>query len=313
MVEVMRLEAFPVVDGTHVVATGSSVSGTTACRFVIDMSFDANNSPFVIDARHNEAGIDYFDDVAVLDDYVATIDHKHQSEGHYLRLFDKPATIGASIFTTLTYQTIHHYSSCDYLPQSAFLVTALGGNDFATVCYAQSGRVYGDMISIYRQTAAGVPTLQYRGYVDLGAALGSSWELKEFVYDASDNALYLLQRLDSVVSRGSNGTLTKIDLSMLPYQATGYYTSLMRSMSADDCSSTPYNVLASGSLPSGELALLAHSDLTGPCEASHPMTIKPIGAQDFEFDRDLVSLSYRFSAFSSTPIITPQIITINCN
>ena len=177
----------------------------------------------------------YYDDVAVTDNFVTVVGHKHEGNNHYLLAFPRPPAPGMSIFSPYSspwsQQIVASWTADDYypFPTSPFMIEHLNKDTFAIVGYIdhQDGTC-GTAITLYD----GIYNNLGCRYIPQGVADTNLWRLKDFRYNTASRHLFLLEDMSSPVSPGAmnsvllrtpipgttwNGAFTAFYESGIPY------------------------------------------------------------------------------------------------
>lgn len=163
-------------------------------RCIIDVYYGTSGWSVAMTQEHQS--IYYYDDIAVTDNYVVAVGHKHQSSGEYITSFPRPTNPTDNIFSTISMyppaslQTVfsHGGGSQYILPMDEeFLIEHISGDIFATSCHGgyrdYSGLYMGTVLNIYNT----VSNVVNRYYVQ-----DTSIEYRGLKYNGSSNSLYIL-------------------------------------------------------------------------------------------------------------------------
>ena len=301
-----KLDVFTAAGENHVVVVGESQSSAAAglipTTFVMDFVTNLNGTYISAQFVQDSGNVDHFDDVAVTDDYVVTIENKTDGNAHYMRLYDRPVAAGQNIFSTSLWNT-YYYSQGIYFPESDFLVRHLSGNTFATVCHTNSYGQHGAAYSVYDGS-----NLLFRYYTPQGTALGTGWKLNELSYNQYSQALSLLQDMDLP----STGSLESAVCQTDPANSTWAYHidgMVLNSICPWD---TDGSMMTSGSNGLGELMLWHQTASVGDCEAKEQLAAVSLPDGDQKSDTGYIPESISHSYIQVAPFVTSYSIAVEC-
>lgn len=257
-----QMEVFKVHDGVHVVLVGDVVSSGGEYRLVADVSHHYPLNIWHLSYYIATDQIEFFDDIAVTQNYVVTAAHKHQAGSIYMRMFKKPATANqsstnGSIFYTSALPAVYddiYYYPCDYNviytpPECPVWVTSTTGDDIAIACMSRNNLSGDHGFTVKTMTVALTPWVVGNDVlVRLGAQLDTTWNVRDLRYSAISNKLLLLLKIQ-FPSGSVESVVTVVDNSlpnlMTPY-FDNYYTRL-HSLDKADLMSNGY--MSSGMSP----------------------------------------------------------------
>lgn len=163
-------------------------------RCIVDLYYDGTDWISAVSQAHDN--IVYYDDVAVTDNYVPVVAHKHGAEAEYVLQFKRP-TAGADNIFTVTGGFAYPVSANNYISggvwsysqatDEEFLIRHIKGDCFATVCHGfyndNSGLHEGTVLNLYNS----VFNVANRYFVnDYGTTYSG------LRYNHAQNSLYLM-------------------------------------------------------------------------------------------------------------------------
>ena len=234
-----RLEAFHVADGLHVIMLYDYefVSGMVK-RVLVDV-YRQYSVP-VWYAEHgaynwdDSSSIFYGDDIAVTDNYVVLVGHKHYSSGIHIRGFHKPTSAGIDLFSGggVMSNLLHYYGWYvlgDTYGDYPVWCTHTGdlrtrGNVVAVACMAPMRGVGGTVVFGYAvrkfnaASLGGLTSFSTEMFYPISTTFNPLWQVRDIRYDALSNNLLVLHDADapdgslrSMVSVVDNSTYSTVE------------------------------------------------------------------------------------------------------
>ena len=230
-----RLEAFHVADGLHVIMLyDNKFISNSVKRVLVDVyrqysvpGWRAEHGAYNWDDSGN---IFYGDDIAVTDNYVVLVGHKHYSSGIHARSFYKPTNSASNIFSSGS--TLYNHLACsgfavlgDTYGDYPVWCTHTGdlrtrGNVVAIACMAP--RSVGGSVefgyTIKKYNAASPLSFSTQLFYPISTTFNPLWKVRDIRYDALSNNLLVLHDADapdgslrSMVSVVDNSTYSTVE------------------------------------------------------------------------------------------------------
>lgn len=308
---VLKMDLLPVSDGIHLILAGETYCSTCQelmVRSFLDVPFDLTLMQPVLSATSGItelSGIEYYDDVVITDNYVVSIGHKHQSEGIYFRLFNKPTTIATDIFSV---STLWHNIHAEYYATELVLGTHLFGDVFATVSHARVYPEWGTQITLFSGS-----TLVSKFFINqLSTSVGPKWKLKDINYDPVEKQLYVLEDMDFPLgSTNLNSVIVKFNPFSAPTTFNGYFAIQKDWQSLDNTLNPWRSIVIGGERWSGPMYLARIDYNDSPCVKmiTQPLSTLPPNGTDFPVQ--ITPDTYKFQDYFYCPTITsmkPELI-----
>lgn len=312
LLRALKMDLFPVSDGLHLILAGEtycSTCQTHKVRSFVDVPFNLSSmTPSSTFQGITElSGIEYYDDVVITDNYVVSIGHKHQSDGIYFRLFNKPTTITTDIFLVSTlWNTLYGESSAAEL----VLGTHLFGDVFATVSHAQVYPEWGTQITLFSGS-----TLVSKFFINqLSSSIGPNWKLKDIKYDPVEKQLYVLEDMDYPFGTTNlNSVIVKFDPFSAPTTFEGHFVSHIDFQSFDNMLK-PWKSIVIGGERGPSPLYLTRIDYQGtPCVISFTQPLS-ILAPNGNYSIQLLPIDkYLLAPHSHRPLIAKTECKIYCH
>lgn len=230
-----RLEAFHVADGLHVIMLyDNKFISDSVKRVLVDVyrqysvpGWRAEHGAYNWDDSGN---IFYGDDIAVTDNYVVLVGHKHYSSGIHARSFYKPTNAIFNIFSSGS--TLY-----DFLAYSGFAVLGDTYGDYPVWCtHTGDLRTRGNVVAIAcmaprsvggsvefgytikKYNAASPLSFSTQLFYPISTTFNPLWKVRDIRYDALSNNLLVLHDADapdgslrSMVSVVDNSTYSTVE------------------------------------------------------------------------------------------------------
>ena len=213
-----RLEAFHVADGLHVIMLYDYefVSGMVK-RVLVDV-YRQYSVPvwYAMHGAYNwddSSSIFYGDDIAVTDNYVVLVGHKHYSSGIHARSFYKPTSAGIDLFSGggVMSNLLHYYGWYvlgDTYGDYPVWCTHTGdlrtrGNVVAVACMAPMRGVGGTVVFGYAvrkfnaASLGGLTSFSTEMFYPISTTFNPLWQVRDIRYDAPSNNLLVLHDADA--------------------------------------------------------------------------------------------------------------------
>ena len=213
-----RLEAFHVADGLHVIMLYDyEFVSDSVKRVLVDVY-----RPYSLPSWHAEHGaynwddsssIFYGDDIAVTDNYVVLVGHKHHSSGIHIRGFYKPTSATMHIFSTgsTMHNLLHYYGWYvlgDTYGDYPVWCTHTGdlrtrGDVVAVACMAPMRGVGGTVVfgyAVRKFNAASLgsyTSFSTEMFYPISTTFNPLWQVRDIRYDAQSNNLLVLHDADA--------------------------------------------------------------------------------------------------------------------
>ncbi|MBR1766656.1 MAG: hypothetical protein IJ745_06435, partial [Bacteroidales bacterium] len=279
--DLLKLEVKKGASGLHAYMIGEC-HGYEEYRTVVDLCFDDSN--WKIDLIAEPGGVFHYDDIAITQDKIVVVGHKHGSHAQYMTAFDDPDISGFPILRCSSNPLTYYFSDAagtgyEPFPYKDFLIEHLDGDKFAVVGYAQCGYAdYGAVLSIYD----GPSNLVFRGYISQGVADSNLWQLNDLRYDASSNTLYLLQDMHDPASMMTASVICEfmLDPNLQYVTGTDAYLVPNRMFTSMDTYLPKGGVITAG--PNG-IPFIWHHDQTpiNHCPIQIPLPFQGLPSRDF--------------------------------
>ena len=230
-----RLEAFHVADGLHVIMLYDNKFISNSVKRVLVDVYRQYSVP-VWKAEHgaynwdDSGNIFYGDDIAVTDNYVVLVGHKHYSSGIHARSFYKPTNAIFNIFSSGS--TLY-----DFLAYSGFAVLGDTYGDYPVWCtHTGDLRTRGNVVAIAcmaprsvggsvefgytikKYNAASPLSFSTQLFYPISTTFNPLWKVRDIRYDALSNNLLVLHDADapdgslrSMVSVVDNSTYSTVE------------------------------------------------------------------------------------------------------
>ena len=230
-----RLEAFHVADGLHVIMLyDNKFISNSVKRVLVDVyrqysvpGWRAEHGAYNWDDSGN---IFYGDDIAVTDNYVVLVGHKHYSSGIHARSFYKPTNSASNIFSSGS--TLYNH-----LAYSGFAVLGDTYGDYPVWCtHTGDLRTRGNVVAIAcmaprsvggsvefgytikKYNAASPLSFSTQLFYPISTTFNPLWKVRDIRYDALSNNLLVLHDADapdgslrSMVSVVDNSTYSTVE------------------------------------------------------------------------------------------------------
>ena len=230
-----RLEAFHVADGLHVIMLyDNKFISDSVKRVLVDVyrqysvpGWRAEHGAYNWDDSGN---IFYGDDIAVTDNYVVLVGHKHYSSGIHARSFYKPTNSASNIFSSGS--TLYNH-----LAYSGFAVLGDTYGDYPVWCtHTGDLRTRGNVVAIAcmaprsvggsvefgytikKYNAASPLSFSTQLFYPISTTFNPLWKVRDIRYDALSNNLLVLHDADapdgslrSMVSVVDNSTYSTVE------------------------------------------------------------------------------------------------------
>lgn len=230
-----RLEAFHVADGLHVIMLyDNKFISDSVKRVLVDVyrqysvpGWRAEHGAYNWDDSGN---IFYGDDIAVTDNYVVLVGHKHYSSGIHARSFYKPTNSASNIFSSGSILYNH-------LAYSGFAVLGDTYGDYPVWCtHTGDLRTRGNVVAIAcmaprsvggsvefgytikKYNAASPLSFSTQLFYPISTTFNPLWKVRDIRYDALSNNLLVLHDADapdgslrSMVSVVDNSTYSTVE------------------------------------------------------------------------------------------------------
>ena len=230
-----RLEAFHVADGLHVIMLyDNKFISNSVKRVLVDVyrqysvpGWNAMHGAYNWDDSGN---IFYGDDIAVTDNYVVLVGHKHYSSGIHARSFYKPTNSASNIFSSGS--TLYNH-----LAYSGFAVLGDTYGDYPVWCtHTGDLRTRGNVVAIAcmaprsvggsvefgytikKYNAASPLSFSTQLFYPISTTFNPLWKVRDIRYDALSNNLLVLHDADapdgslrSMVSVVDNSTYSTVE------------------------------------------------------------------------------------------------------
>ena len=213
-----RLEAFHVADGLHVIMLyDNKFISNSVKRGLVDV-YRQYSVP-VWYAEHgaynwdDSGNIFYGDDIAVTDNYVVLVGHKHYSSGIHIRGFHKPTSAGIDLFSGggVMSNLLHSYGWYvlgDTYGDYPVWCTHTGdlrtrGNVVAVACMAPMRGVGGTVVFGYAvrkfnaASLGGLTLFSTEMFYPISTTFNPLWQVRDIRYDALSNNLLVLHDADA--------------------------------------------------------------------------------------------------------------------
>lgn len=230
-----RLEAFHVADGLHVIMLYDFKFISDSVKRVLVDVYRQYSVP-VWRAEHgayswdDSGNIFYGDDIAVTDNYVVLVGHKHYSSGIHARSFYKPTNSASNIFSSGS--TLYYH-----LAYSGFAVLGDTYGDYPVWCtHTGDLRTRGNVVAIAcmaprsvggsvefgytikKYNAASPLSFSTQLFYPISTTFNPLWKVRDIRYDALSNNLLVLHDADapdgslkSMVSVVDNSTYSTVE------------------------------------------------------------------------------------------------------
>ena len=209
-----RLEAFHVADGLHVIMLyDNKFISNSVKRVLVDVyrqysvpGWNAMHGAYNWDDSGN---IFYGDDIAVTDNYVVLVGHKHYSSGIHARSFYKPTNSASNIFSSGS--TLYNH-----LAYSGFAVLGDTYGDYPVWCtHTGDLRTRGNVVAIAcmaprsvggsvefgytikKYNAASPLSFSTQLFYPISTTFNPLWKVRDIRYDALSNNLLVLHDADA--------------------------------------------------------------------------------------------------------------------
>ena len=234
-----RLEAFHVADGLHVIMLyDNKFISNSVKRVLVDVyrqysvpGWNAMHGAYNWDDSGN---IFYGDDIAVTDNYVVLVGHKHYSSGIHIRGFHKPTSAGIDLFSGggVMSNLLHYYGWYvlgDTYGDYPVWCTHTGdlrtrGDVVAVACMAPMRGVGGTVVFGYAvrkfnaASLGGLTSFSTEMFYPISTTFNPLWQVRDIRYDALSNNLLVLHDADapdgslrSMVSVVDNSTYSTVE------------------------------------------------------------------------------------------------------
>lgn len=221
--DVLKMEVYDYLTDIHIVAVAQikGVNPYYYTRGLMDVCFDFSIPTAVptptVEVRYDNTGADYFEDVAVTNNYVATVSRKtiRYGIGQFVRVFDRPTSIGDNIFTSGNYVNVYYsaYSIPNPNVNPMMLITAMTGNNAATVMFVEDVGIPSVEVDVYDLMAPAPPLSRI-------VSPESTDRLRDFVYNSFTNSFYILY--DQAL--GAPNNIMEIQYPAAPLISPNVYT-----------------------------------------------------------------------------------------
>ena len=213
-----RLEAFHVADGLHVIMLYDNKFISNSVKRVLVDVYRLYSVP-VWRAEHgaynwdDSGNIFYGDDIAVTDNYVVLVGHKHYSSGIHIRGFHKPTSAGIDLFSGggVMSNLLHYYGWYvlgDTYGDYPVWCTHTGdlrtrGNVVAVACMAPMRGVGGTVVFGYAvrkfnaASLGGATLFSTEMFYPISTTFNPLWQVRDIRYDALSNNLLVLHDADA--------------------------------------------------------------------------------------------------------------------
>ncbi len=213
-----RLEAFHVADGLHVIMLYDNKFISNSVKRVLVDVYRQYSVP-VWKAEHgaynwdDSGNIFYGDDIAVTDNYVVLVGHKHYSSGIHIRGFHKPTSAGIDLFSGggVMSNLLHSYGWYvlgDTYGDYPVWCTHTGdlrtrGNVVAVACMAPMRGVGGTVVFGYAvrkfnaASLGGLTLFSTEMFYPISTTFNPLWQVRDIRYDALSNNLLVLHDADA--------------------------------------------------------------------------------------------------------------------
>ena len=248
----MKIEVMPKgSDKPHMIIIGEATCTripNQVNRCVIDLYYDGTDWIIAMSQAHD--GILYYDDVAVTENYVVCVGHKHPSDAEYLVPF-KRAIASDNIFDESnitpygTWDLFMAGGGNDYDPATdeEFLIEHIDGDIVATVCHGYHRMSEGTILNIYDPAFSVADRCMIYDY---------SYRNCDLKYNPVTNGLYLLP-----------GTASTCPESYIEYQLSGTMQSVAFASKYTDISASPISFTSLDAAPLTFQAGIGQAILTG--------------------------------------------------
>jgi hypothetical protein len=230
-----RLEAFHVADGLHVIMLYDNKFISDSVKRVLVDVYRQYSVPvwYAMHGAYNwddSGNIFYGDDIAVTDNYVVLVGHKHYSSGIHARSFYKPTNAIFNIFSSGS--TLY-----DFLAYSGFAVLGDTYGDYPVWCtHTGDLRTRGNVVAIAcmaprsvggsiefgytikKYNAASPLSFSTQLFYPISTTFNPLWKVRDIRYDALSNNLLVLHDADapdgslrSMVSVVDNSTYSTVE------------------------------------------------------------------------------------------------------
>lgn len=312
LLRTLKMDLFPVSDGIHLILAGETYCSTCQVlnvRSFVDVPFKLSTMipSGSIKGITELSGIEYYDDVVITDNYVVSIGHKHQSEGIYFRLFNKPTTIATDIFSV---STLWHNIHAEYYATELVLGTHLFGDVFATVSHARVYPEWGTQITLFSGS-----TLVSKFFINqLSTSVGPKWKLKDIKYNPTDKQLYVLEDMNYPYSTiNLNSVIVKFDPFSAPTTFEGHFVSNIDFQSFDNMLKPWKSIVIGGEIGPSPLYLTRIDYQGTPCVISFTQPLSILAPNGNFSIQPLPIDKYQFTPHSHRPLITETECKIYCH
>ena len=234
-----RLEAFHVADGLHVIMLYDYEFVSDSVKRVLVDVYRQYSVPvwYAMHGAYNwddSSSIFYGDDIAVTDNYVVLVGHKHYSSGIHIRGFHKPTSAGIDLFSGggVMSNLLHYYGWYvlgDTYGDYPVWCTHTGdlrtrGNVVAVACMAPMRGVGGTVVFGYAvrkfnaASLGGLTLFSTEMFYPISTTFNPLWQVRDIRYDALSNNLLVLHDADapdgslrSMVSVVDNSTYSTVE------------------------------------------------------------------------------------------------------
>ena len=234
-----RLEAFHVADGLHVIMLYDYEFVSDSVKRVLVDVYRQYSVPvwYAMHGAYNwddSSSIFYGDDIAVTDNYVVLVGHKHYSSGIHIRGFHKPTSAGIDLFSGggVMSNLLHYYGWYvlgDTYGDYPVWCTHTGdlrtrGNVVAVACMAPMRGVGGTVVFGYAvrkfnaASLGGLTSFSTEMFYPISTTFNPLWQVRDIRYDALSNNLLVLHDADapdgslrSMVSVVDNSTYSTVE------------------------------------------------------------------------------------------------------